>query len=152
MCGRLYAHGWRAGVRASCARSCLDPLTPRMALRRVVYHGLCTTPEQPRFFPPEWFVTLVSDWRSGVRILSNFVRIWSTARAMGLSGRKKLPDGGVMWYIMASVPPLNNPVFSHLSGSSHAAASVHGDACASAGDPGPSPVHTVVCRANCKRE
>ena len=33
LCRRLYAHGWCAGVRASCARSRLDPLTPRMALR-----------------------------------------------------------------------------------------------------------------------
>ena len=60
----------------------------------VVYGGSVPPLKQPRFLPPEWFVTLVSDWRSGNRILSNFVRMWSTARAMGLSGRKRLSEGG----------------------------------------------------------
>ena len=61
--------------------------------------------KQPRFLPPEWFVTSISDWMSGVRILSSFVRIWSTARAMGLSVRKKLSEGGLMRYIVSPEQP-----------------------------------------------
>ena len=35
-------------LKTTCAPATVD----------VVYLGLCTAPEQPRFLPPEWFVTV----------------------------------------------------------------------------------------------
>ena len=56
---RLHIYICAASPRPSALSEADNPVRVRLQdTVSVVYHSLCTTPEQPRFLPPEWFVTV----------------------------------------------------------------------------------------------